>query len=118
MVQKFEYKNMKYKTGRSTDTNLISNKIHCSLDFFSGKSLYTLLFIMRKSLATPQQGNGRRSMLGFGSAASKQRGIPEQKKLNFSANVCIVLIFSPLVTLIFSHFRCWLIRYNYPIMLF
>ena len=41
---------------------------------------------MRKSLATPQQGNGRRSMLGFGSAASKQRGIPEQKKLNFSAN--------------------------------
>ena len=86
MVQKFEYKNMKYKTGRSTDTNLISNKIHCSLDFFSGKSLYTLLFIMRKSLATPQQGNGRRSMLGFGSAASKQRGIPEQKKLNFSAN--------------------------------
>ena len=41
---------------------------------------------MRKSLATPQQGNGRRSMLGFGSAASKQKGIPEQKKLNFSAN--------------------------------
>ena len=43
---------------------------------------------MRKSLATPQQGNGRRSMLGFGSAAAKgqRRGIPEQKKLNFSAN--------------------------------
>jgi len=44
---------------------------------------------MRKSLATPQQGNGRRSMLGFGSAAAKgQRrgGLPEQKKLIFSAN--------------------------------
>lgn len=39
---------------------------------------------MRKSLATPKQG-GRQSLLGYDSAR-KQHKIPEQKKLQFSAN--------------------------------
>jgi len=40
---------------------------------------------MKKSLATPLQGKGRRSILGFGSVSSKTHP-KERKRLTFSAN--------------------------------